>query len=110
MNILELNNHPLSAITLHPRKQKVELLYICNLVLVIRLSYLRFIELLVPWEESLIFSDPWELKLNENFHHKTYKLKPHSIRASNLPVQRGGGVGMTANGFLNITLLRMNQN
>ena len=40
MNILELNNHPLSAITLHPRKQKVELLYICNLVLVIRLSYL----------------------------------------------------------------------
>ena len=55
MNILELNNHPLSAITLHPRKQKVELLYICNLVLVIRLSYLRFIELLVPWEESLIF-------------------------------------------------------
>ena len=67
MNILELNNHPLLAITLHPRKQKVELLYICNLVMVIRLSYLRFIELLVPKEESLIFSDPWDLKLNETF-------------------------------------------
>ena len=67
MNILELNNDPLSAITLHPRKQKVELLYICNIVMVIRLSYLRFIELLVPWEESLFFSDLWDLKLNETF-------------------------------------------
>ena len=67
MNILELNNRPLSAITLHPRKQKVELLDICNVVMVIRLSYLRFIGLLVPWEESLIFSDPWDLKLNETF-------------------------------------------
>ena len=45
MNILEFDNHPLSAITLHPRKQKVELLYICNHATVIRLLYLRFIEL-----------------------------------------------------------------
>ena len=67
MNILDLSNHPLSAITLHPKKEKVELLYICNHVMVIRLSYLRFIELSVPWEESLIFSDPWDLKLNETF-------------------------------------------
>ena len=67
MNILELNNDSLSAITLHPIKQKVELLYIFNLVMVIRLSYLRFIELSVPWEESLVFSDPWDLKLNETF-------------------------------------------
>ena len=30
MNILGFDNHPLSAKSLHPRKQKVELLYICN--------------------------------------------------------------------------------
>ena len=65
MNILESDNHRLSAITLHPRKQNVELLYICNHAMVIRLSYLRFMELLVPWEKSIIFSDPWDLKLNE---------------------------------------------
>ena len=65
MNILEFDNHPLSAISLHPKKQKAELLYICNHATVIRLSYLRFIELSVPWERSLIFSDPWDLKLNE---------------------------------------------
>ena len=65
MNILEFDNHPLSAIALRPRKQKVELFYICNHATVIRLSYLRFIELSVPWERGLIFSDPWDLKLNE---------------------------------------------
>ena len=43
MNILEFDNHPLSAIILQPRKQKVELLYICNHATVTRLSYLRFI-------------------------------------------------------------------
>ena len=55
MNILEFDNHHLSPITLHPRKQKVELLYICNHATVIRLLYLIFIELSVPWEKSLIF-------------------------------------------------------
>ena len=59
MNILEFDNHPLSAITLHPRKQKAEL-YICNHATVIRLSYLRFIELSVPWGlgEKLDFFRP----------------------------------------------------
>ena len=28
MNILEFDNHPLSATTLHPKNQKVELFYI----------------------------------------------------------------------------------
>ena len=108
MNILELNNHPLSAITLHPRKQKVELLYICNLVMVIRLSYLRFVE-----EESLIFSDPWDLKLNETFITKPTN-ESHILSELQTFLSKGGGggggVGMTPNGFLNITLLRMNQN
>ena len=65
MNILEFDYHPLSAVSLHPRKQKKELLYICNHATVIRLSYLRFIELSVPWERCLILSDPLDLKLNE---------------------------------------------
>ena len=52
MNILEFDNHPLSAITLHPRKQKVELLYIANHATVIRLSYLKFIELSATWEKA----------------------------------------------------------
>ena len=43
MNILEFDNHALSAIILHPRKQKVELVYICNNATVIRLSFLGFI-------------------------------------------------------------------
>ena len=30
MDILEFDNHPLSATTLHPKNQKVELFYICN--------------------------------------------------------------------------------
>ena len=60
MNIL---NHPLSAIILHPRKQKVELPDICNHATVIRLSYLRFIELSVAWEKCLTFSSPGDLKL-----------------------------------------------
>ena len=63
MNILELDNHPLSAIILHLRKQKVERLYICNHATVIRLSYLRLIELSVAREKSLIFSVPWDLTL-----------------------------------------------
>ena len=63
MNILEFDNHPFSAIILHPRKQKVELLYICNHATEIRLSYLRFMELLVAWKKSLIFSVSWDLKL-----------------------------------------------
>ena len=29
-NILEFDNHPLSATTLYPKKQKVELFYICD--------------------------------------------------------------------------------
>ena len=58
-------NQPLSTIILHPRKQKVELLYTCNHATVIRLSYLRFIELSVAWEKSLIFSAPGDLKLIE---------------------------------------------
>ena len=52
MNILELDNHPLSARTLHPRKQKVELLYIANHAMVIRHSYLKFIELSATWEKA----------------------------------------------------------
>ena len=70
MNILESDNDPLSAITLHPRKQEVQRFYICNHAMVIRLSYLRFIELLAPGEKSLIFSDPWDLKLNETLNTK----------------------------------------
>ena len=67
MNILKSDNHPLSAIALHPRKQKVGLLHIYNHATVTRLSYLRFIELSVPWEKSLLFADPWDMKLNETW-------------------------------------------
>ena len=74
MNILEVDNHPLSAILLHPRKQKVELLYIFNHATVIRLSYLRFIELLVAWEKSLIFSAPGDLKLIATLNTKPTNL------------------------------------
>ena len=63
LNILEFDNHPFSAIILHPRKQKVERLYICIHATVIRLSYLSIIELSVTWEKSLIFSVRWDLKL-----------------------------------------------
>ena len=110
MNILELN-HPLTSITLHPRKQKEELLYICNLVMVIRLSYLRFIELLVPWEESLIFSDPWDLKLMK-FSSQNLQIKATFYQSFKPSCTKGGGggVAMTPNGFLNITLLGRNQN
>ena len=53
MNILQFDDHPLSAmITLHPRKQKEELLYICNHAMVMRLSYFRFIELPATWEKA----------------------------------------------------------
>ena len=58
----EFDKHLLSATTLHPRKQKVEPIYICNQ----RKSdfYIRrFIEVQVPWENSSIFSVPWDLKL-----------------------------------------------
>ena len=36
-------NEYISAIILHPRKQEVEVLHVCNHATVIRLSYLRFI-------------------------------------------------------------------
>ena len=64
MNILQFDNHPLSDRTLHPRKQKVELLYIYNHATVIRLLS-QIYRAFGPLGEKLDFSDPWNLKLNE---------------------------------------------
>ena len=38
MNILEFDNYLLSTTTLHPKKQKVELFYICNHAMVMTLT------------------------------------------------------------------------
>ena len=63
MNILEFDNHPLSAIILHPRKQKIYRAVSCL-------------------GEKLDFFSPVGFEANCNFDYKTYKLKLHSIRAS----------------------------
>ena len=63
MNILEFDKSHSFSYNFTSKKAKVELLYICNHATVIRLSYLRFIELSVGWAKSLIFSVPGDLKL-----------------------------------------------
>ena len=63
MNILECDNHPLSAIISRPRKQKIYRAVGCL-------------------GEKLDFFSPLGLEANRNFDYKTYKLKPHLIRAS----------------------------
>ena len=63
MNILEFDNHPLSAIILHLRKQKIYRAVSCL-------------------GEKLDFFSLLGFEVNCNFDYKTYKLKPHSIRAS----------------------------
>ena len=63
MNILEFDNHPLSAIILHPRKQNIYRAVGCL-------------------GENLDFFSPLGFEANCNFDYKAYKLKPHSIRAS----------------------------
>ena len=61
MNILEFDNH-LSAIILHPRKQKIYGAVSCL-------------------GEKLDFFSPLGFEANCNFDFKTYKLKPHSMRS-----------------------------
>ena len=62
MNILEFDNHLLSGIILHPRKQKIYRAVGCL-------------------GEQLDFFSPLGFEANCNFDYKTYKLKPHSIRS-----------------------------
>ena len=63
MNILEFDNHPLSAIILHPSlKQKIYRAVGCL-------------------GEKLDFFSPLGFETNCNFDYKTYKSKPHSIRS-----------------------------
>ena len=65
MNILEFDNRPLSAIILHLRKQKI--------------YQYRAVGCL---GEKLDFFSPLGFEANCKFDYKTYKLMPHSIRAS----------------------------
>ena len=62
VNILVLMNI-FSAIILYPRKQKVELLHICNHATVIRLSYLRLYRAVGRLGEKFDFLAPWDVKL-----------------------------------------------
>ena len=63
MNILEFDNHPLSATTLHPKKQKVELLYICNHAMVMTFTS-HIYRAVGPFGEKLDFLVPRNLKLD----------------------------------------------
>ena len=63
MNILEFDNHPFSAIILHPRKKEIYRAVSCL-------------------GEKLDFFSPLGFEANCNVDYKTYKLKPHSVRAS----------------------------
>ena len=63
MNILEFDNHPLSAIILDQRMQEIYRAVGCL-------------------GEMLDFFSPLGYEANSNFDYKTYKLKPDPIRAS----------------------------
>ena len=63
MNILEFDNHPLSAIILDQIMQKIYRTVGCL-------------------GEMHDFFSPLGFEANCNFDYKTYKLKPHPIRAS----------------------------
>ena len=63
MNVLEFDSHPLSTIILDPRMQKIYR----------AVGY---------FGEMLDFFSPLGFEANYNFDYKTYKLKPHPIRAS----------------------------
>ena len=62
-NILEFDNYPLSATTLHPKKQKVELFHICNHAMV--MTFISHIYRAVgPLGEQFDFLVPRNLKLD----------------------------------------------
>ena len=62
MSILEFDNHPLSATTLHPKKQKVEL-YICYHAMA--MTFISHIYRAVgPFGEKFDFLVPRNLKLD----------------------------------------------
>ena len=63
MNILEFDNHPLSATTLHPKNQKVELFYICNHAMVMTFTS-HIYRAVGPFEEQFDFLVPRNLKLD----------------------------------------------
>ena len=63
MNILEFDNHPLSATTLNPKKQKVELFYICNHAMVMTFTY-HIYRAVGPFGEQFDFLVPRNLKLD----------------------------------------------
>ena len=75
MNILEFDNHPLSALSLHPRKQKAEILYNQTFMS-------RIYRVIRPMGEKLDFFRPLGFEAKQDFDNKTYKLKPHLITAS----------------------------
>ena len=63
-NILEFDNHPLSATTLHPKKQKVELFFhICNHAMVMTFIS-RIYRAVGPFGEKFDFLAPRNLKLD----------------------------------------------
>ena len=60
-NILEFDNHPLSATTLHPKKQNVELFYICDHAMV--MTFIPHIYRAVgPFGEKFDFLVPRNMK------------------------------------------------
>ena len=62
-NILEFDNHPLSATTLHPKKQKVEFCYIRNHAMV--MTFISHIYRAVgPFGEKFDFLVSRNLKLD----------------------------------------------
>ena len=62
-NILEFDNHSLSATTLHPKKQKVELYYICDHAMA--MTFISHIYRAVgPFGEKFDFLVPRNLKLD----------------------------------------------
>ena len=68
-NILEFDNHPLSATTLHPKKQTVELFYICNHAMV--MTFISHIYRAVgPFGEKFDFLVPRNLKLDATLIRK----------------------------------------
>ena len=63
MNILEFDNHPLSATTLHPKTQKVELFYICNHAMVMTFTS-HIYRAVGPFGEQFDFLVPRNFKLD----------------------------------------------
>ena len=63
MNILEFDNHPLTATTLHPKNQKVERFTFCNHAMVMTFTS-HIYRAVCPFGEQFDFLVPKNLKLD----------------------------------------------